>query len=1374
MQSSINKSIHNNNTTSSSSLYKTNNTLQCHGLEDDLYDDFANEDLDAHQSIESKQNLGIRKNKLQDSNINLLSSFNLEIIEQNSNSVEPVQMKTSLDDVSNDAIIAFSHQQSLMANKQNVHKRKDKNNGLPDNLKHGIESLSGYSMDDVNVHYNSSKPGLINAHAFAQGTDIHLASGQEKHLPHEAWHVVQQKQGRVKPTLQMKGNVTLNNDEKLEEEADEMGAKAISTIQLKGNKFQKSPSNSNFHSIQRISFNSNSNNTAEVIQRAMISIGDVNRKTKLRERPKNDSPTRSDNIEVNKNVLKVDNPDKVIPDESGSKHNWLEVEVIAGEQIGYAGFLHHEKYRPAFKVDEKRLGYVTAKTKLRTEPTETKAGIDLKPGDIFGLIQNATDDVKFAKVIIWTGEGRNKTGWLREGKMMMRKDPLVPDTYEVEELTAAKERTAPELLGEAPATINDETSKETLLAALTDLRKKQQFFEYEIEQGGKPASSVAIAMEKVEAFFADIATAQQRLNKDDATAVAQQKAQTLANDLYFKLLDRTSKLKLDIASINTILNQDLSQSSLEQVEAELFLQQGRTKYKSALALYNNIKTEYDKLTSGITSTNPIIIETLAAAQNAAAPKKQEWEFGGQLLGYNSESIGDAVSEGGEASLSGLLGSRTTEGAHVTEDGRTDARIVSALDRYDKDGELEDPQKRQGYNSLDDGAIGLGSTGYKSFADSMSSVVQKSAKWIKDLGFLQDLSITPQGITATIDKLPIIKPFPPLASALISIPLYPGVGLKFEAKAKAAVSLSAGISINWGNWLTSGKKNQAELDALYQKQKTELGKKQLLQIKLRDGSAAEKEKAKEDYKAVGKQLQVLTSSIAKQQNQLSAWSRNMSLKVKGTGNANASIGGEFFGGIFLGIPVLNVSGGLYGEIGASAKASIGIDGTFERKDGDWYNSANLSFDLNGGLKAETGLKINYQIVFFSGDIAKFTIKEWNIASFYVRGNKGLGSKANPLTSPEGIEKKVMWFKGAPPIETRVEEGKDKAKESVKAVSDKIGDKLSTEQNANFEKVHAAVETGGAADRMAEKLASLKQKKSRLATMKKAESELPRGAIISGAKMAERARLEQEIRTLKASLAEARDAQNADMSELNKLLAVLEEKHGSKFSTKRTLSESAEKEVGSFRTLSDTYFNEAQKKTFALSRKLRIAKVNFDEAKAGLDAFLALNHASVKEYTDLETLVHKKEEAIGTQKQAIKELELQKSEIKNQKKKSSEAERDKQNTIKTIDSKLTEEKIKLKTHERVLDTLKEQKTKARKNDKTNVEKYKTFRDALRIAKNQYENIIEEMERINTQMLKARSFAEEADVLDAQLKEYSRKIAEVNKYKNLMEELKNVESL
>jgi hypothetical protein len=110
---------------------------------------------------------------------------------------------------------------------QNTLQKKENKTGLPDNLKLGIENLSGLAMDDVKVHRNSDQPAQLNAHAYAQGTDIHLGPGQEKHLPHEAWHVVQQKQGRVKPTMQMKAKVDINDDPGLEKEADVMGMKAM-------------------------------------------------------------------------------------------------------------------------------------------------------------------------------------------------------------------------------------------------------------------------------------------------------------------------------------------------------------------------------------------------------------------------------------------------------------------------------------------------------------------------------------------------------------------------------------------------------------------------------------------------------------------------------------------------------------------------------------------------------------------------------------------------------------------------------------------------------------------------------------------------------------------------------------------------------------------------------------------------------------------------------------------------------------------------------------------------------------------------------------------------------------------------------------------
>jgi hypothetical protein len=110
---------------------------------------------------------------------------------------------------------------------RSLNQRKENDTGMPDGLKSGIEELSGLSLDSVKVHYNSPQPAQLNALAYAQGTDIHVAPGQEQHLPHEAWHVVQQSQGRVQPTTQAQG-VDVNDDPGLEREADLMGARATS------------------------------------------------------------------------------------------------------------------------------------------------------------------------------------------------------------------------------------------------------------------------------------------------------------------------------------------------------------------------------------------------------------------------------------------------------------------------------------------------------------------------------------------------------------------------------------------------------------------------------------------------------------------------------------------------------------------------------------------------------------------------------------------------------------------------------------------------------------------------------------------------------------------------------------------------------------------------------------------------------------------------------------------------------------------------------------------------------------------------------------------------------------------------------------------
>ena len=147
-----------------------------------------------------------------------------------SKKIEPIQKATK--NTASSVLDTSSQSESLqrkadMANNaaQREEAPRPNNTGMPDNLKSGIESLSGFSMDDVRVHYNSNKPATVQALAYTQGTDIHVAPGQEKHLPHEAWHVAQQMAGRVSPTTNINGK-PVNDNAGLEHEADVMGGKA--------------------------------------------------------------------------------------------------------------------------------------------------------------------------------------------------------------------------------------------------------------------------------------------------------------------------------------------------------------------------------------------------------------------------------------------------------------------------------------------------------------------------------------------------------------------------------------------------------------------------------------------------------------------------------------------------------------------------------------------------------------------------------------------------------------------------------------------------------------------------------------------------------------------------------------------------------------------------------------------------------------------------------------------------------------------------------------------------------------------------------------------------------------------------------------------
>lgn len=112
---------------------------------------------------------------------------------------------------------------------------------LPRDVRAKMETAFSADFSDVRVHIGHEATSL-GAIAYTWGTNIHFAPGQynphtiqgQKLLGHELWHVLQQKQGRVRNPFG--GGVAVVQDHALEAEADRMGIKAAMTQMPRRNK----------------------------------------------------------------------------------------------------------------------------------------------------------------------------------------------------------------------------------------------------------------------------------------------------------------------------------------------------------------------------------------------------------------------------------------------------------------------------------------------------------------------------------------------------------------------------------------------------------------------------------------------------------------------------------------------------------------------------------------------------------------------------------------------------------------------------------------------------------------------------------------------------------------------------------------------------------------------------------------------------------------------------------------------------------------------------------------------------------------------------------------------------------------------------------
>ena len=107
-------------------------------------------------------------------------------------------------------------------------------------LQRKMGQAMGADFSRVKVHTDAQSDQLnksIQAKAFTTGQDVFFRQGAyepssrggQELIAHELTHVVQQAQGRVKPTMQMQGDMSVNDAAGLEQEADVMGAKALAT-----------------------------------------------------------------------------------------------------------------------------------------------------------------------------------------------------------------------------------------------------------------------------------------------------------------------------------------------------------------------------------------------------------------------------------------------------------------------------------------------------------------------------------------------------------------------------------------------------------------------------------------------------------------------------------------------------------------------------------------------------------------------------------------------------------------------------------------------------------------------------------------------------------------------------------------------------------------------------------------------------------------------------------------------------------------------------------------------------------------------------------------------------------------------------------------
>jgi hypothetical protein len=346
--------------------------------------------------------------------------------------------------------------------------------GIPDRLKSGIESLSGVAMDNVRVRFGSSRPAELGAEAYAEGEEIHIGPGFERHLPHEAWHVVQQAQGRARPTGQAERGRPISEDSGLEHEADVMGARALQEQSTPGMAVHRPPT-------------ARTGGATAVVQ--------AKGRLALLEQPKAPHPTAEDQIAQMDAGSEVDV--YLTRGVTPTQKKYLDKEMIRGSFVSFEKMLakpgeqppptvaapaktHADAYvAQAFSADVEKLIEFSTKTDIaKTFGTEARYGY------VF--------TIRIKRKYLTKGATGSESGWIADQNApfdivyIERTDRIEKNTVSLSasefEQAVEKERIAEYLLK-----VQTPETKETYFRAFTDVLAKKQ----EIERLAKYTKAVA-------------------------------------------------------------------------------------------------------------------------------------------------------------------------------------------------------------------------------------------------------------------------------------------------------------------------------------------------------------------------------------------------------------------------------------------------------------------------------------------------------------------------------------------------------------------------------------------------------------------------------------------------------------------------------------------------------------------------------------------------------------------------------------------------------------------------------------------------------------------------------------------------------------------